>query len=93
LTFGIIDPEWFYNTIPARILNEWEAYHQIDPWGEERADLRNGVLASTMVNIAPFRKRSAPTAKPTDFMPFYVKVKQTWQQMQGLLMSLAKQGK
>jgi hypothetical protein len=89
LTFGVVDPDWFYKNIPARIIGQWEAYYQIDPWGDERADLRNGILASTMVNCNPFRKKSARSAKPTDFMPFREKVKQTWQQIKGIFQALA----
>jgi hypothetical protein len=36
--------------------------------GEERADLRAGILAATIVNCTP-RKKGAKPARPGDFMP------------------------
>ena len=42
------------------------AYYRIDPFGEERADLRAGMLASVLVNL---KKRKGETpAQPKDFM-------------------------
>ena len=35
-----------YRDMTAEDLTEWEALYSIDPWGEERADLRIGILAS-----------------------------------------------
>ena len=43
------------------------AYYRIEPWGEERADLRNGMLCSLVANM--FRKRGKRAAQPKDFMP------------------------
>lgn len=45
-------------------LLEWQAYYAIEPWGEERADLRAGIVASTMGNLWSKRRVS-----PRDFMP------------------------
>lgn len=47
-------------------LAEWEAYYRLEPWGEERADLRSGVLASLICNA--LRGKSGKTRKPQDFM-------------------------
>jgi hypothetical protein len=45
---------------------EWMAYSRIEPWGEERDDLRMGVLASMIANM--FRDKSKKPAKPSDFV-------------------------
>lgn len=45
---------------------EWMDYYQIEPWGEWRADLRTGIVASTVANV--FRGKGKST-KPQDFMP------------------------
>ena len=37
--------------IPADMLTEWMAYFSIEPFGEERGDLRAGVVASTFANV------------------------------------------
>jgi len=52
----------------AREFECWKIAYRFDPWGEERGDLRAGIIASTMVNIQ--RTRGALLA-PSDFMPLY----------------------
>jgi hypothetical protein len=52
--------------ISARTLREWMAYYALDPWGDERADLRSGIVAATLANIHR-GKRAA--FRPRDFMP------------------------
>ena len=42
------------------------AFYRIDPWGQERADLRAGVIASTVANCL-----SDKPWKPSDFIPKY----------------------
>jgi hypothetical protein len=42
-------------------------YAQLEPWGEERADLRMGILASTMANL--WRGKDSRGYTPEDFMP------------------------
>jgi hypothetical protein len=46
---------------------EWMAYTRIAPWGETRADLRAGIVASTIANINRAKKQKAYS--PLDFMP------------------------
>ena len=50
-------------------LSEWMAYAQLEPWGEERADLRAGIIASTQANTMKGAK--GKSFKPQDFMPQY----------------------
>jgi hypothetical protein len=47
-------------------LSEWMAYAQLEPWGEERADLRAGIIASTQANSMKGKK--GKPFKPQDFM-------------------------
>jgi hypothetical protein len=54
--------------MPASELAEWEAYWRIEPWGEARADLRAGIVASTLANA--HRKKGARPFAPSDFMPY-----------------------
>jgi hypothetical protein len=50
---------------------EWCLYYQIEPWGEDRADLRAGIVASSIANYAgKQRADSAYPALPSDFMPY-----------------------
>ena len=46
---------------------EWIAYDRIDPFGEERADLRAAIIAATVANA--FRGKNGKTFMPVDFMP------------------------
>ena len=55
----------------AREFAEWMAYYELDPFGEERADLRAGIIASTFAN-ANLGKGRKPYA-PSDFMPQFRK--------------------
>jgi len=56
-----------YRDMTAEDLTEWEALYTIDPWGEERADLRMGIMAS--LTDACHRAKGNPL-KPADYMPF-----------------------
>jgi hypothetical protein len=47
--------------MPAPMLDEWRAFYMVHPWGERRADLRSGIIASMLSS----KKR----ATPADFMP------------------------
>ena len=53
--------------INSRELTEWIAYWQIEPWGEERADYRSGMIASVIANVN--RGKGGRRYKPQDFMP------------------------
>jgi hypothetical protein len=46
----------------------WQRYHQLEPFGEERADLRMGILASLYAN-AHRGKSSDKVLTASDFMP------------------------
>jgi hypothetical protein len=49
-------------------LTEWMAYEALEPFGEERADMRAGIIASTIANVN--RGKGQKPFSPTDFMPF-----------------------
>ncbi len=49
-------------------LQEWMAFYRLEPFGEERADLRAGIVAATVANAN--RGKRGRVLKPTDFMPF-----------------------
>ena len=48
-------------------LTEWMAYDQVEPFGEWRADLRAGIVASTIANA--LRGRGSRPFRPEDFIP------------------------
>lgn len=45
---------------------EWMAYAKLEPFGEERSDLRSGIVASTIANALTDESESFD---PQDFMP------------------------
>ena len=45
------------------------ALYRLEPWGEERADLRAGIVASTVAN-AMMRKPDRTPFVPNDFMAY-----------------------
>jgi hypothetical protein len=63
---GVLDVDAMLEGMSARSLNEWAAYAGLEPWGEDRADLRAGIVAATIANVHR-RKGRAYSAK--DFMP------------------------
>lgn len=40
-----------YREIDSAELSEWEAYYNLEPWGTPRADVRAGIVASTIANV------------------------------------------
>lgn len=63
---------WGLSRISSRELTEWQAYYNLEPWGEERADLRSAIVASTVANtglIFVDRKHRRRQYKVDDFMP------------------------
>lgn len=51
-------------------LGLWLALWQIDPWGEQRADLRAAIGHSLLANINTDSSKRPQGWKPADFMPY-----------------------
>lgn len=50
---------------------EWQEYERLEPFGEERADLRNGLLIQAIGwMLAPLFGQHLADLKPHQFMPF-----------------------
>lgn len=54
----------------SRELSEWMAFYEIEPWGEERADLRQGMTTSAVHNSIQAQTKHPKWTKPEDFMLF-----------------------
>jgi hypothetical protein len=50
-------------------LSAWMAYYQIDPWGEQRADLRNAIGVQILAETHRDKSRGQPFTL-ADFMPY-----------------------
>lgn len=57
--------------ISSHELSEWIAYAQVAPFGEERADLRAGIIASTVANANRDPKKRRKPFEPREFMPSF----------------------
>lgn len=49
-------------------LTEWRAFDRLEPFGDQRADLRAGIVASTVANFSARPPKDG--LKPSDFMLF-----------------------
>lgn len=67
LSVGRVDVRRMLSEISADDLMEWVAYNEIEPFGEARADLRAGIVASTIANVN--RPKNSRALRPGDFMP------------------------
>jgi hypothetical protein len=69
--------------ISARELSEWMAYFMLEPFGEERADVRAAIVAATVANTARDPKRHRRPFQASDFMPKFERKereRQTWEE-------------
>lgn len=71
----------------ARLFMEWVQFYAIDPWGEQRADLRNALLAMLVANAL---KGKGDTVKMEDFMLFPTEPRGTKRQSDEQMMTLLK---
>jgi hypothetical protein len=55
--------------ISSRDFAEWMAYSRLEPWGQDRDDLRMGIIASTIANANRGKGQKAFT--PDQFMPSF----------------------
>lgn len=63
------------DSIDAEELQEWIGHYETDPWDEQRADLRAGVIASVIANVNSRKRRFSPS----DFVSRYRARKQKGQ--------------
>ncbi len=67
LQCGCASRRELYARLTWRELRELEIAYDVEPWGETRADLRAGIIATAAVS--PHVKRGSQP-RPIDFMPF-----------------------
>ena len=54
--------------ISAAELVEWQAFYNLEPFGDLRDDLRAGIIVSTLYNL--FRGKRATAKNAKHFMPY-----------------------
>jgi hypothetical protein len=72
-------------------LTEWFAYYSIEPFGEERADLRAATMACTVANAAGGRGKNKPPFTVKDFLlDFEPKEPQTMEELKNIFRNMAR---
>jgi hypothetical protein len=69
LAFGRMDVDAMLREIGSRQLHEWLSFGNLEGFGEKRADMRMGIVASLVANVNRDPKRKPSPFKPTDFIP------------------------
>ena len=72
LALGQPNPDAMLARLPHRVWQEWQVFAALEPFGEERADLRAGIVAATIANCLA-RGKGKPAFKARDFMPQFGK--------------------
>lgn len=62
------NPDVMLAKMPYRVYQDWMTYSELEPFGEERADLRAGIIATTIANCLA-RRKGKPAFRVKDFMP------------------------
>lgn len=75
MALGIWNVEAWLHEISWRQLKLWMEYAELEPFGEERADLRAGIVASMIANVNRDPRKGKPF-QPSDFMPKFGRAKQ-----------------
>lgn len=61
--------EQLLDEISSKELTQWFAYFSIEPFDEQRGDIRSAIIAATVANVAP-RKKGGKSYHPRDFLAF-----------------------
>lgn len=83
--------------LSARQLAGWQAYYSLEPFGDERADLRSARICQVLAEINRDKKRRSKPFTIQDFMPDFVSEdvdehrRQDPDEMKKVLTALAKQ--
>ena len=101
MALGRADVAQLQREISSREFAEWLAFYRLEPFGEERADLRMAVLAALIANVNRNPKKRR-VFTPEDFMPKFEPPsdsprgaggegeggRQTWQQQKSIMQRL-----
>ena len=69
LQLGHYDVDAMLAGTPPALLYEWMAFANLEPFGEDRADLRNAITSLSIMNAMGAKKRGGGEWKLGDFMP------------------------
>jgi len=83
LALGYRHPNDLLDRLTCAEWCEWLAFFSLEPFGDERADLRAGIVASTISNR--LRSKGEKALQPHEFMPYYTAPQQTPEEIQRAL--------
>jgi hypothetical protein len=66
--------------VPERLFAEWRVFHDLDPWGETRADLRNANLCALVESALSGKQVSLKR-----YMPFEEEPQKSDEQIEALV--------
>ena len=75
LALGCLHPDQLMSQLTSRQYTEWLQYYKCEPWGDQRADLRAGIISAAQWER--HRTRGEEPKTPADFMPFTQQKKQS----------------
>lgn len=93
LALGEADVDALAARLGTRRILEWMRYERLEPWGEQRADLRSAIIAATLANVHRDPRRRPQPFTPADFMPRFGEPprpkRQSLDEMRAVLMAAA----
>ncbi len=66
---GQVDVDALLASLSSRQISEWMAYFALEPFGEERADLRAALIACLIANANRDEKKRPTPFRVEEFMP------------------------
>ena len=82
MKLGYVNVDSMLRCITIRQLKEWQKFAELEPFDEERADIRAAAIAHTMANM--WRGKNVSPYKLADFIVRFGDsqvIKKTWQQL------------
>ena len=83
LALGCLHPDDLLRSLTAKQFAEWRAFYGLDPFGDQRADLRAGIISSVISNR--MRGKNENPMEPMQFMPYIQQSEQTPEEIQRTL--------
>jgi hypothetical protein len=81
---GVAHPDLLLSQLDSKQISEWMAFYQVEPFGEERADLRSAIIACVTANA--WRGKNQKPFEVSDFLPKFDPPKQqTLEEMKTIL--------
>ena len=88
---GYAHPDVLLRELDSHQIAEWMAYSQLEPFGDQEAFWRSGMVASTIANAN--KGKNTKAFAPEDFMPKLKKPKQSIEEIKEVMMGFVNRRK